>query len=94
MTHEIKDEIGRRSRSLPARDRSTYQTTKLVVQKVSVKMSMVSLVVVDVGGHRLSDTRLAWVMIEHVDQVGRQLSPHMVLAKALEAILNASLKGR
>lgn len=91
MTHEIKDELGRRNRSLPDKDASRYQTTKLVVQKVSRTQSMVSLVTTDVAGQRLSDTRLAWCMIAHVDQVGRQLSPHMVLAKALEAILNRSL---
>lgn len=94
MSHEIKDELARRQRQLPNRDASAYQTTKLVVQKVSRTQSMVSLVVTDVGGHRLTDTRLNWCMIAHVDQVGRQLSPQMVIAKALESILNQSLQGR
>ena len=94
MSHEIKDELGRRNRALPNRDASHYQTTKLVVQKVSLEQSMVSLVVTDVAGHRLSDTRLAWCMIKHVDNVGRQLSPSMVLAKALEQILNKQLQDR
>lgn len=94
MTHEIKDELGRRQRRLPKRDASAYQTTKIVVQKVSARQSMCSLVVTNVGGQRLSDTRLAWVIIEHVDSVGRQLSPLMVLSRALEAIVNASLKDR
>jgi len=93
MTHEIKDELGRRDRALPKRDASTYQTTKLVVQKVSRTQSMVSLVVTNVGGHRLSDTRLAWCMVAHVDDVGRQLSPFAVLDRALQTIMEARAKG-
>lgn len=94
MTHEIKDELGRRQRELPKGDASRYQTTKIVVQKVSYTQSMCSLVVTDVAGHRLTDTRLQWVMIKHVDNVGRELNPLAVVALALQAMLEASLQKR
>lgn len=92
MSHDVHDELGRRNRQLPNKDASRYQTTKIVVQKVSSKLSMCSLVVTDVGGHRLTDTRLAWVMVEHTDAVGRQLPPMALIAKGLQAMLEVSLR--
>jgi hypothetical protein len=50
---------------------------------------MASLVVTDVAGHRLGDTRLAWVMLSHVDTVGRQLPALAVIQRALHLMLEA-----
>jgi hypothetical protein len=87
MTHEIHDEIGRRSRALPDRDGSRYQTVKLVVQRQGARTAAVSFVVVDVGKGRLQDTRLGFAVISTVDNVGRQLPPLMLMLRAQETLL-------
>jgi hypothetical protein len=87
MTHEIFSELARRQRNLPDRDGSRYQTVKLVIQRSGRNSAVCSLVFVDVGGQRLSDTRLAFAVITTTDSVGRQLSPMALMARATNAIL-------
>lgn len=86
MTHEIMDELARRARDLPDRDGSHYQTVKLVVQQQGRRQAIVSLVVTDAGRHRLQDTRLGFAIVSSVDQVGRQLPPHLLLQRALSTL--------
>lgn len=88
MTHEIMSELGRRNRSLHNRDQSHYQTVKLVVQRQGRDSAAVSLVVTDVGNHRLTDTRLGFAIISLTDEVGRELAPHYLLLRAWNALMS------
>lgn len=86
MTHEIMNALAQRRRSLPTRDGSRYQTLKLVIQRTSKHTAVVSLMFTNVGGHRLSDTRLAMAHIMTVHPDGSDLTPQEVLREALDAI--------
>jgi hypothetical protein len=87
MTHEIMNALAQRRRSLPNRDDSRYSTLKLVVQRMGADSAIVSVIFTNVGGHRLSDTRLGLVRVSTVDEAGVQLGPDQMLMRALMAIM-------
>ena len=86
MTHEIYNAMVARRRQLPDRDASAYRTLRLVVQRQGSDSAIVSLLFTDVGGHRLTDTRLGLVTISTVDEIGTQLGPDQILWRALKAL--------
>jgi hypothetical protein len=87
MTHEIMNALAQRRRSLPNRDDSRYSTLKLVVQRMGADSAIVSVIFTNVGGHRLSDTRLGLARVSTVDESGVQLGPDQMLMRALMAIM-------
>jgi hypothetical protein len=90
MTHEIMNQLGLRRRSLPDRDGSRYQTLKIVVQRMGADSAIVSVVVTDVGGNRLQDTRLDLVRVSTVDETGVQLGTAQMLLRAVRAAVQES----
>jgi hypothetical protein len=87
MTHEIMNALAQRRRRLPNRDDSRYSTLKLVVQRMGADSAIVSIIFTNVGGQRLSDTRLGLVRVSTVDETGVQLGPDQMLSRALKALL-------
>jgi hypothetical protein len=86
MSHEIVNEMAQRRRDLRLSDHSRYQTLKVVVQRMGLTQAIVSLMYTNVGGHRLSDTRLGTAKISTLHPDGRALDPREIMEAAMKAL--------
>lgn len=86
MQHELLHAAAERRRQLPDRDASNFQQVRIVLDKVGVNTVLVSLLVTDVGRHRLQDTALGRWKIPLRDSAGRAHTPKALLRLALEAM--------
>ena len=86
MTHEIHSPLAERHRDLPDRDRSSYQTLKLVIQRQGRQTATVSVVFTNASNGRLDDTRLGCVRVSTVAADGTPLPPGEMLERALRAL--------
>ena len=84
MQHEILHAAAERRRQLPDRDASNFQQVRVVLDKVGVNTVLVSLLVTDVGRHRLQDTALGRWKIPLRRSDGSWMAPKELLRLALQ----------
>lgn len=86
MNYEIVNAHVARRQRLSDRDNSRSYGMRLVVQRCGRGKAIVSLVVTDIGGHRLAETRLGAATIDTTSSTGSPLSPGEIMRRALAAI--------
>ena len=86
MQHELLHAAAARRRELPDKDASNYQQVRLVLDKVGVNTVLVTLLVTDVGRHRLQDTALGRWKVPLRDSAGNRHQVRALLRMALDAM--------